>query len=114
LITEYEILCGQPGKFREFLTSQVLYEAPFIDVFCSIYAAMNVYLPNRKPKASDLDDVAILATILPYCDVVTTDTKMKDLCMRAGLHMKYQVEIFSPGVHDIRALLTRLAAPPSR
>jgi hypothetical protein len=110
LKTAYERFCPEEHKFGDFLTSEVLYEAPFIDVYCSIYAAMNVYLPNRKDKASDLDDVAILATVLPYCGVVTTDKEMKDICMRAGLHTKYQVEIFSPRLGDVRGLIARLTA----
>lgn len=94
----------------KFLTSDALFETPFIDVFCSIYAAMRFYLPNRKPRASDLDDVAILATVLPYCDVVTTDKGMKDICIRAGLHTKYGVETYFPQPEDVRALVARIKA----
>ncbi len=108
LKTEFEGLCREEGRFEKFLTSEALYETPFLDVFCSIYAAMNFYLRNRRPKPGDFDDVAILATVLPYCDIVTTDNEMKDICMRAGLHTKYRVDIYSPRLEDVRALIANL------
>jgi hypothetical protein len=108
LKTEYEKLRPGELKFGEFLTSEAFYEAPFIHVFCSIHAAINVYLPNRKVKPSDLCDIVILAEVLPYCHVVTTDAEMKDICVRAGLQAKYGVEIYSPRLKDVRTLIAKL------
>lgn len=106
----FEELRGQQGGFDEFIWSEALHDVPFIDVFCSLYAAMATGLPERKHRESDFDDVVVLATVIPYCDVVTTDNSMKDLCFRAALPEKYKVELFAPRRSDVELLISRLCS----
>lgn len=80
----------------DFLESDELLNIPYIDIFCSANAAIIEHFPDRKCKGSDLYDVEILASTLPYCDVVTTDSFMKEILVKI-LHFdgKYKAKIFS-------------------
>lgn len=75
---------------------------PFIDIFGSVWAAIeNYYDCGRKPRGSDYYDAVILATVIPYCDVVSTDTFMKETVVnRFGFDEKYNCKIFSESKID--------------
>jgi hypothetical protein len=88
-----------------FFSSAELFNIPFIDVFCSLTAALNTYHANRTLRGSDLLDFAILATAVPYCDVVTTDKFMKGLLVNTlNFDEKYECQIFSQSIEDRQAL----------
>jgi len=79
------------------ITGKIL-DIPFIDVFSSLFAVL--YLKYKKGgqnvKEGDLFDISALATILPYCSVVTTDKSMKEIVVHDLKHnKKYKAEIFS-------------------
>jgi hypothetical protein len=80
----------------KFLESEELLNIPYMDISSSINTAISKCYPERKDKGSDLYDVITLATVLPYCDVVTTDSFMKETLVKI-LHFddKYEVMIFS-------------------
>lgn len=80
----------------KFLSSEELLNSPYIDICSSINAAIAKYYSERRCRGSDLYDVAILATVLPFCDVVTTDSFMKGIIVKT-LHFddKYKAKIFS-------------------
>ena len=84
------------GDNLNFLKSDALLNIPFIDIFCSVATALIKYYPRRKPQRGDFHDWAILATVLPYCDIVTTDSFMKEIIVNI-LHFddKYKAKIFS-------------------
>ncbi len=85
----------------KFLKSEELLNSPYIDICSSINAAIATHHPNRKCKGSDLHDVAILATVLPYCDVVTTDSFMKEIIVKIlNFDDKYKVKVFSARKND--------------
>jgi len=85
----------------DFLESDELLNSPYIDIFCSIHAALIKHYPNRKNKQGDFYDVPILATVLPYCDIVTTDSFMKEIIVKK-LHFdeEYKARIFSATKSD--------------
>jgi len=84
-----------------FLKSNELLNIPYIDIFCSINAAIIKYHSDRKCKGSDLNDIAILATTLPYCDVVITDRFMKGIIVNdLQFDSKYKAKIFSAAKED--------------
>lgn len=82
-----------------FTESEEFLNIPFIDIFGSIYAVIAMHYP--KIQTGHLYDVPILATALPYCDVVTTDKFMKEILVKI-LHLddKYKAKIFSPTKAD--------------
>jgi len=89
------------SNFTKFLKSDELLNTPFIDIFCSISTASAVYFPNRRQTGGDLYDAVTLATVMPYCDIVTTDKFMKYISVTLlPLDKKYKCEVFSTSKID--------------
>ena len=88
-------------NFMDFLQSDELLNSAFIDIHSSIRTAAAMYFPKRKQLGSDLRDPVILASVMPYSDVGTTDKFMKHISVtRLGLDKKYKCEIFSSSKKD--------------
>lgn len=83
-------------KVMDFFKSEGLLNIPFADVNASIWAAIGrAYRGEEQPKG-DFYDVPILASSLPYCDIVTTDKSMKEILVnRLHFDDKYKAKIFS-------------------
>ncbi|MEX0800652.1 MAG: hypothetical protein WD379_05490 [Dehalococcoidia bacterium] len=90
--------------YFQFLLSQEFRAIPFVHIFCSLHAAM--ITTASKPEAGDYDDVMMLATILPYADIVATDHAKKVLVQSVGLDKQYEVTLFSAKQDDVAALLS--------
>ena len=85
-----------PHNLADFLNSDELLNTPHIDIRCSINTVIVQNYRNRMPQGSDLADAAIVATVLPYSDVVTTDKFMKEILVnRLCFDKKYECVIFS-------------------
>jgi len=90
-----------PQNAADFFVSDELLSMPFIDIFCSINAVIVQDYKNRLPRGSDYRDTAIMATVLPYSDVVTTDKFIKYILVeRLCFDKKYKCEIFSASKED--------------
>ena len=82
---------------NKFVRSKELLDSPFIDVNASIWAAIGEsYIQGRKAGEGDFYDVPILASAIPYCDIITTDKFMKEILINK-LHFdkEYNTRIFS-------------------
>jgi len=87
-----------------FLNSGELLNSPFCDIFGSIYAVLATHYPKRRMQPGDFYDVPILATVLPYCDVVTADKFMKNILVKIlRFNSRYNARIFSPDKADLSA-----------
>ena len=95
-LSEIGIDTANTTMVADFLISEELLSIPYIDIFSSINAVKIMHYPNRKRRHSDFYDIPVLATILPYCDIVTTDIFMKEILIkRLNFDDKYNVKIFS-------------------
>ncbi len=106
-----------PDIMNRFVRSKELLDSPYIEINASIQAAITEqYLQGRKIRESDLYDVPILSSVLPYCDVVTTDSFMKEILVkRLHFDTKYDVKIFSASQKDrlaFRELIKELSRDP--
>lgn len=88
----------------EFLKSEEMAETPFINIHSSLVAGMIAHTPERRRRGSDLEDVLGISTVLPYCDILTTDGGMKDLVCRLGLDSQYDSRVFSARRSDVDAI----------
>jgi hypothetical protein len=83
-LDKYNELVGLVNRLREigintdnsevmnFMESEELLNIPFVDIYGSIWAAIGEYYrQRRKVQRGDLYDAPILATVLPYCDIIT-------------------------------------------
>lgn len=99
-------------NFMDFLKSDELLDSASIDIHSSIRRAAAVNFPNRGQRGSDLYDPVILATVMPYCDIVTTDKFMKHILVTVlGLDKKYKCEVFSPSKEDRLEFQKRVKEP---
>ncbi len=98
IIQDIEGLGIQESVINDYWSTGKLLDIPFIDIFSSLVAIL--YLKYKKGgqniKKSDLFDISALATVLPYCSIVTTDKSMKEILIKI-LHFddKYKAKIFS-------------------
>ena len=93
----------------QFFDSKLIDEIPYVDIFSSIRASLAVHEPTRKTKGSDLFDAAALASVLPYCDVVTTDKNVQaHIIDRIHYDSKYAAQILAPTKAGVEALLKML------
>lgn len=93
---------NDPNVAKSFAESDELFNIPFVDINASIWAAVGEsFIQGRKPQRGDFYDAPILATVLPYCDVITTDRFMKAILVEK-LHFddKYKCKVFSPTQQD--------------
>lgn len=70
----------------------VVDELPSIDVLASL-REQKARNPSKAWTSNDYYDVMTLQHGLPYCDIVSADKFWSDLCSRAGLMERYQVEV---------------------
>ncbi len=110
IIEDIERLGIQESVINDFWATGKLLDIPFIDIFSSLFA---VYLKCKKGvqdiEKGDLYDIPIVATILPYCNIVTTDKFMKNIVVRELKYNKtYNAEIFSCTQKDRIALHDRI------
>ncbi|MDH4223955.1 MAG: hypothetical protein OEV55_10520 [candidate division Zixibacteria bacterium] len=94
----WERLKGQPAGIKEilrFYRSEYLRSVPSIEIQAKLWAGFAVYLKSAKPKESDANDIAILATVLPYADFIILDKTIADLARdRLHLDKKYNTKIY--------------------
>jgi len=90
-------------ELLDFFTSARFTAVPFADIYSSLRAAL-VLDRERRTKGSDLNDVSIAATVLPYVDVFATDGHIKQLIQVLGLNRRYNVRVFGSRKADVLAL----------
>jgi len=92
-------------EVMNFMESKELLNIPFVDINGSIWAAIAEYCgQGRKRRKGDFYDAPILATALPYCDVIATDGFMKEIVVkRFHFDEKYKCKIFSASKTDRQA-----------
>jgi len=111
LLREYSELLGREPtgpQVLAFLNSEELAHSPFIDIYSSLRAGMIVWHQVRRQRGSDLNDVLIAATVLPYCDYFATDGFVKQLVVSLGLDRKYNAVLFGSRRADIVTLSSRV------
>lgn len=106
-----ELVGRQPtaDEFIAFLGSREMLSVPFLDVYSSLRAGMIIWHQARKQKGSDLNDVLILATALPYSDLVATDSFMAQLVKSLKLDARFAVTVYGGGPEEVASLASVIA-----
>lgn len=107
---EAQISANEATKVMEFFESDTVETVPFIHIYASIYAHLSLPSKNRKPQSGDWVDIVALASAIPYCSFVTTDSFMADIIRQLKVATTYRTTIFKPTVQNIAALIKRLEA----
>lgn len=101
LISEVKIRKEEIPRLFSFLDHKSIDRVPFINVFCSLWASTIVHEPRRKYKRGDLLDIAPLACVIRYCQMITTDTNMKNFIERLHFNDKYGLSVYAPTIKDL-------------
>lgn len=103
-------LGGKPDGIKgllQFYCSDYLKSVPIVEITAKLWAGLAVYLKNAKPKQSDANDIRMIATVLPYADILVLDKTMTNLVRdKLHLHEKYNAKIYNLSEFD--ALLAEL------
>lgn len=89
-----------------FLVSPQLLDCPYIHIWASLMAADIFFYPDNKPTTSLFMDFEIMASVLPYVDILATDSYISQLISRAKLLDRFNAQIFS--IKKQRALVAQL------
>jgi hypothetical protein len=87
----------------QFLKSQEIRSCPFIDIHCTLQAALG-YDPRRNAREGDALDTSMVATAVPYCEIVATSGDMLALFEQTGLNRRYLAHVFSDRRNGIQEL----------
>jgi len=104
LINEAGVRETEIQTLLSFLNPKSIDCVAFINIFCSLWASTIIHEHTRKYKEGDLYDVISLACAIPYCQIVTTDSNMKNFMGRLHLDKKYGISVYAPTDRDLDAL----------
>lgn len=96
------------NEYREFLASDLTRTMVSMDMFTRLCSSLLTHHNHRTVKPSDLTDMKMLSTLLPYCHVITTDKFMKELASGLDLDERFGVKLFSGKASEIAALVAHI------
>lgn len=109
LIREAKIQEKEIPMSLSFFNPESADRVPFINIFCSLWASIIFHEQSRTYKPGDLLDVVALACAIPYCQIITTDSNMKNIVGRLHLDRNYGVSVYAPTVKDLDAFTRALS-----
>jgi len=101
----YETLQHSTNPEGFFVSPQLL-DCPYIHIWASLMAADIFFCPDKKPAPSLFTDFEMVASVLPYVDILATDGYICELIRNARLLDRFNAQIFS--VRQRRALVAQL------
>jgi hypothetical protein len=93
-LTEWKHYNGQPEGFEglyRFLLSEEYKNMPYVDISSKLWA--KVVTGGSEIQSGDSMDIDQLSAVLPYCNYVITDRKMKNRLIDLGLDRKYNTQV---------------------
>lgn len=103
-----EIATSTGKRLVDFLSSDALISSNIIEIEAQLRASDTVFHPDEEQSPSFQTDLNIIATVLPYVDIVATDAGIKERHRKTALPDKYGAKIFSNVKKDRSALIERL------
>lgn len=80
-----------------FFVSRQLLDGDYIHIWACLMAADIFFYPDKKPDNSLFMDFEIVASVLPYVDILATDSYICELIRQSGLLDQFKVQVFSVG-----------------
>lgn len=90
---------------KEFLKSEYMKQVPYIDISSKLTATS--ITGESSIESGDSMDVNQLAAVIPYCNYIITDRKMKNRIIFRGIDKTYSTEIYCE--RDLEKLNQRLS-----
>jgi hypothetical protein len=92
LISMWDDLGGNSKGLMEFLTSDVYKTIPYEDIKSRLFA--KIITGTKAIESGDSMDVEHLSTVIPYCNYVVTDKKMKNRITQLGIDAQYNTKVY--------------------
>ncbi len=93
---EYRYLCQDPIRELVAFSKDSIFRAiPVVTIAARLWASLLTKHPTRKIQRGDATDIEVLATYLPYMDVVGTDAFMATQLATLGIDKEYSTRVFS-------------------
>jgi len=93
---------------EEFFVSSQLLNCAYIHIWASLMAADIFFYPEKKPTTSLFMDFEIVASVLPYTDILATDSYVSELIRNAKLSDQFSAKIFSSSQIGVKGLIAQL------
>ena len=92
---EYAYLCRDPMReLAAFSNDPVFRAIPIVSVAARLWASI-LTNPTRKIQTGDATDIEVLATYLPYMDIVGTDAFMGTQLTALSIDQEHAIQIFN-------------------
>jgi len=93
--------------FIDFINSDYYKSVPAVDISARLWARK---MTSRNPiESGDYMDIDQISPILPYCNFVFTDRKMKNLILHFGVNDKYKTRVYC--MQDFDEIVNDLTKP---
>jgi hypothetical protein len=89
-----------------FFVSPQLLDCPFIYIWASLMAADIFFYPDNEPERSLFTDFEIMASLLPYVNILATDSYISQLIRSSKLLNRFNTHIFT--VKQRKSLVSKL------
>lgn len=93
---EYAYLCRDPIRELVAFSKDSIFRAiPVVSIAARLWASLLTKHPTRKIQTGDGTDIEVLATYLPYMDIVGTDAFMATQLATLGIDKESSARVFS-------------------
>jgi hypothetical protein len=100
---EYAYLCQDPMRELVAFSNDFVFRAiPVVSIAARLWASLLTKHPTRKVQTGDATDIEVLATYVPYMDIVATDTFMATKLATLGIDTEYNTRVFSAKTSSLK------------
>ncbi len=92
---ELEWICNQGDGIEMFLESCQFSNTPFISIFAKLRAKDILSYHDDEPEPSQMADFHITALVLPYADMLATESYFAELIKQTHLDQEYNCRVFT-------------------
>ncbi|MCE9643422.1 MAG: hypothetical protein K8Q97_03875 [Candidatus Andersenbacteria bacterium] len=92
ILEQYSISIEQA---EEFIDSNEFTQIPNIDIFCHLWSRCLADKGRKTGVEGDYNDIQLLSTYLPYCDLLATDNYMKTMVKEFKIDQQYSCQVIS-------------------
>lgn len=88
-------VCDDHGEIGAFLQSPQFSNVPFLSIYARLMSADIVNYPYRNPEASLKEDFSIVATVVPYVNILATDNYIAELIKQTRIDQECNCQTFT-------------------
>lgn len=95
---------GDPEGLLNFLRSEHYKTLPSVEIQCKLFAKL--LTGSQQIESGDMMDISQLSAVIPYCNFLLTDRKMKNRICELEFDKQFNLEVFC--MRDYEKLISQL------